>query len=223
MKKYIGLLIVALLLMACQTVTQTPATVKMEVHVLKANHQELLVYHQGQGLIRLNSKLEYVPGDVLEIEFSGEILDSYPAQIGEVINIKKGTKDEHEILLYYKLIDDFIHQDFALASNIEEVSINIPDLEIGKDALYFLLRDLLEVENVFEVASFEALIATGKLETEYGGYEYRNGVYLEIKKNSDQQFKAYMFRSGLGAIWFRYEVQKVQGVYQLNGIMEAIS
>ncbi len=223
MKKYMGLLIVLLLLTACQPISQTPATVKIEVHVIKANNQELLVYHQGQGLIRLPSNLEYGPGDVLEIEFSGEILDSYPAQIAEVFAIKKGIKSEHEILLYYKLIDDFIRQDPALASNIEEVSINVPDLEIGKDALHFLLRDLLEVEHVFEVASFEELIATGKLETEYGGYEYRNGVYLEIKKNSDQQFKAYMFRSGLGAIWFRYEVQKVQGVYQVKGVMEAIS
>ena len=94
--------LISIILCACGKKEQgsagnTPATITFQATVIESSDSSILA-EPVPGSLELDSAdqfsipnidgLELQAGDIIEMEYNGEILESYPAQLGKVYSIK---------------------------------------------------------------------------------------------------------------------------------------
>lgn len=178
----------------------------------------------------------YDPGTKVKVEYTGDVMESYPAQV----NCVSITEIQNNMLnLYKELLEDLIKQDSGLNSNAKFIAIDFENffayrkgrneedynraLSINeKQALLDLCKKYND--NVME-ANFEQLKQQGHFNEETKSLD---GILISVEKiEKITQDKANItmekYRSGLGAIWPKYEAKLVDDKWQVEVQSMAIS
>lgn len=132
-------------------------------------------------------------GDIISFEFDGLVMESYPAQIGNVQNLTVDKKDGNLIGIYLEAFEELQNTDRELGANASELAIDLTEVsnlsEDEKSALVHLLMSKLDVY-IYEI-TFEELEEQGKILDEDGFKSYPNGVLYEISSEAGE--KNFMF------------------------------
>ncbi|HAS74181.1 MAG TPA: hypothetical protein DCS67_08570 [Clostridiales bacterium UBA8960] len=144
-------------------------------------------------------------GQVVEIGFSGMIMESYPGQLGDPKYIKIVEQQDDMAGLYGRIISDILVADSGLRSNDEYVVMDLSQItnlsEVEKQALINLMSLNVGLIGV-----------SGNLD-DFMNYGYsENGIFtaFEIKETTDVsiKFDLYKMHKGEDAYYFRDALAK---------------
>jgi len=246
MKKINLILLVIALLIALSACTPTKPVNNSNPHsknkflgkVIKINDKSILISNAGNevnsgDLYILSTEHDYdkekiKPGAIIEIEYDGTILESYPAQFGNVKNIKFIEMKDDMVGFYEKVFDKLWETDKGLNSDIEILAFdlskttNLSDSE--KSALIYVLGNKYRLETVS--GTFEKLRNDGYIDKEM--LVFKNGILFsfEVTKQSENSFmfNAEKWRSGDGAYFLKdCTAKKTNDVWDYEIGSEAIS
>lgn len=177
-----------------------------------------IVDREDDSLVELK---DVVPGMLLGISYDGNILESYPCQLGEVGYVYTAGKQEVLADFYFALVDLIYQQDPALNDGITEITLDLDGVnnlsQIEKQALIYLVYNQYGKE-VYQ-DNREGLLANGALDT--NGTHYENGVLIKITdtgvQNGTFTFTLEKWRSALGAIGAHgATANKIDGAWQYS-------
>lgn len=150
------------------------------------------------------------PGDLVEIGFSGMVLDIYPEIIANPDYVIFTEKSEDFVGLYYNILIDLFETDPALNSDINFIAIDLTEDEnltdSEKKALLYLLWNKTQIET--RMATYDDLIADNLIviEKDTGFAEIENGISINLKSTKAEKdtftFSVQKWRSSLGAYGF---------------------
>lgn len=169
-----------------------------------------------------------VAGQTIEIGFSGEILESYPAQLAGPEFIKIVSEGDDLVGLYTKVIDDLWNTDEGLNSGVEILAFDLTDTtnlsESEKQALAYVVGNAYELQGM--IGTYEELIDQGYIDPDNLYFEKGLLFKLEVKEMTEDgfTFDASKWRGGDGAYFFIDCVAKKSGdgwTYKIGS--EAIS
>lgn len=150
---------------------------------------------------------ELEEGDLVDVTFSGAILETYPAQLGEVAQItvrREGFDDLCE--LYLDVLDDLLDEDEALKHGITQLGLDLSQTRLTPAERGALALALGEEERLPVVeGTWQELVDQGYIDGEELYWE--DGLFLSIaekERTAEDQaaFNAQAWRSGLGAQFF---------------------
>lgn len=187
--------------------------------------------HDGKGVYRLDmapdtpvyldgspaSARDLQDGMPLEIAFNGEVMETFPAQLGQVYSVSGysiGTRQcpggaFYDLCgLYLQALDDLWHRDPALNENISAVSLDLTQapgglLESEKSALAWRFGELHGAEALcltFEELKDQGYLTASALSTpapEEGEdsshlwYSWENGCLFSIRANGSHGAECY--------------------------------
>ncbi|MCQ4936643.1 hypothetical protein [Anaerotignum propionicum] len=150
------------------------------------------------------------PGDMVEIGFSGMVLDIYPEILANPDYVILTEKSEDFVGLYYNILLDLFKTDPALNSDINLIAINLSEEEnltdSEKKALLYLLWNKTQIET--RMATYDDLIAENliTIEKDTGFAQMENGIWVNLKSTKAEKdmftFSVQKWRSSLGAYGF---------------------
>lgn len=167
-------------------------------------------------------------GAIIEIEYDGTILESYPSQFSNVKGIKFVEKKDDMVGFYEKVFDKLWETDKGLNSNIEILAFDLSKTtnlsESEKSALIYVLGNKYKLQTVS--GTFEQLRKDGYIDKDL--LEFKNGILFsfEVIKQSENSFmfNAEKWRSGIGAYFFNEcKAKKINGIWDYKIGSEAIS
>ncbi len=146
-------------------------------------------------------------GDLVDVTFSGDILESYPAQLGQLLRLTvrpEGFDDLCEC--YLEVLDDLLEEDEGLRHGVIQLGLDLSQTRLTpaeRSAVAVALggeTDLPVVEG-----TWRELADQGYIDEEALCWE--DGLFLSIKETETTAenavaFDAQAWRSGLGAIFF---------------------
>jgi hypothetical protein len=160
-------------------------------------------------------------GMLLEVAFNGDVMETYPAQLGEVYSLSAwfiGGGCFDLCGLYLQVLDDLWNRDEGLNSDISVAGLDLSQApgelsESEKAAIARRFGELHDVEVV--TGTFEELKEAGYItaaDTDDGGaYHWADGCLFSITANEDHDgeiyslptlfFNAQKWRSPLGAYY----------------------
>lgn len=171
----------------------------------------------------------YDPGTKVKVEYTGAIMESYPAEV----NCVSITEIQNNMLnLYKELLENLINQDSGLNSNAKFIAIDFENFSAyrkGRNGENYnrslsineekALLDLCKKynDNVIE-ANFEQLKQQGHFNEETMSLD---GILISVEKMEKiTQDKAIItmgkYRSSLGAIWPKYEANLVDDKWKIE-------
>lgn len=181
-----------------------------------------VVIQDAKGIEQSVDKLTV--GTILNIFYDGMILESYPAQIGNITAIQV-VEDSYDMVgLYSNIIDDLYHTDKGLNTDITYLALDLRNLnnltEAEKSALTYLLGNkysLSALQSTYQKLCDEGLIDEKEL-------YFKDGILITIsdtpiKKNAFT-FKIEKWRGGLGAYGYsncKASYKKDTWNYSLDG------
>ena len=149
-------------------------------------------------------------GDLVEVGFSGMILEIYPAIIANPDYVRLLEKGEDFVGLYAEVLMDLFQTDPALNDQIQFIALNLTEeanLTLGeKNALLYLLWNETQIET--RLATYDDLLAESLISVdEASGFSMLDhGIlfHLSAEKAEKNKFKfsADKWRSSLGAYYF---------------------
>lgn len=195
--------------------TQSPerktAEAVLEAKVMEKQGNSYLVINRGKEaknaqMYTLGSEKELQVGELVDIYYNGMVLESYPAQLGEVYEIKRVGEEECLISLYLNIFKDLYEMDEGLNSDIEEIALNLEEVSnlssLEKEYLSYRLGCDYGKETFF--STYEKLKEEGRVIDD--GMNYPDGILITIKVEKKEEdgftFSAEKWRSGLGAIGY---------------------
>lgn len=238
------LLVISLLivLIACTTVESVDKPAQSEYmfigKVIKIYDKSILIADAGNevksgDLYMISAELNYdkekiQPGAIIEIEYDGAILESYPAQFSNIKSIRFIEKQDDMVGFYEKVFDKLWETDNGLNTNIEVLALdlskttNLSDSE--KSALIYILGNKYNIATVS--GTFEELRDAGYIDKDL--LEFKNGILFSFEvtkqKENSFMFNAEKWRSGDGAYFFKdCKAKKVNGIWDYEIGSEAIS
>lgn len=140
----------------------------------------------------------------ISIDYSGEILESYPAQI-EAISIIV-LEENPQLEAYKAVIDDIYEEDSGLNGNISLIALDLSEItELSETDIKNLLN-MVKVEYGLEVikATYKELVDKGLIDDK--NLYFETGILIQLKNPSYNEKKKSLtygiskWRSGLGAI-----------------------
>ncbi len=150
------------------------------------------------------------PGDMVEIGFSGVVLDIYPEIIANPDYVIFTEKGEDFVGLYYNILLDLIKVDPALNSDINFMALDLTEdenlTESEKKALLYLLWNKTQIET--RMATYDDLIAENliSIDKDTRFAEMKNGILVNLKSTKAEKdsfaFSVQKWRSSLGAYGF---------------------
>lgn len=185
----------------------------------------ILYDEESIGLFTMNYDKPFEVGDVLEIEFSGMVAESYPAQIGKPYKVMLLKHDENKILLMMKILDETIALQSDVIKSVKEISLDLVGLSPKElNVVHYLMMNRYENVEVV-LASYDELIKQGKIDTKTG---YFRGLNLQVKLEEKVTKDSFVFksslRSGLELIVFADgSAEKSNGNYQVIITLTGIS
>lgn len=143
-------------------------------------------------------------GDPISVVYGGEIMESYPAQIGAVsITL---TEDKELMEAYKAVIDDIYQEDSGLNSDISLIALDLSDITDLTEEELDKLANMVEADYNIDVirATYKELIEQGLVDEDKLYFE--TGILINIiepKYDKEEMLLTYgieKWRSGLGAI-----------------------
>ena len=150
---------------------------------------------------------ELEEGDLVDVTVSGPILETYPAQLGEVNQItvrREGFDDLCE--LYLEVLDDLMDEDEALAQGITQLGLDLSQTRLTPAERSAVALALGGEERLPVVeGTWQELVDQGYIDGE--NLIWEDGLFLSIEekeKTAENRvaFDAQSWRSGLGAQYF---------------------
>ncbi|MDO5027461.1 MAG: hypothetical protein Q4E50_06490 [Tissierellia bacterium] len=197
-----------------------------EAVIISRDDNQVLVYKKGakgslyvcdikDAKIYIDDKeatsADLLAGMKVKIDFSGPIEESYPAQIGlDKVYASSLVKNQvnDKIGFYTRLIDKLIKADEALISetkylglDLEKGPIKLNDQE--QEALAYHLANKYDKEILF--TNFESLEEEDRIKD----LAWEDGFLVSVESDKQEEnpgsveFKAQLWRSGLGAVGFK--------------------
>lgn len=166
-------------------------------------------------------------GMPIHISYRGPILETYPAQISEVLTIEAYSLGSEQnpvggyydlCGLYLQVLDDLWEKDSGLNSGAELVSVDLSEAPGGltdseKSAIAWRFGELHGVtalQATMEELKEGGYLTETKMSETTSFYEWEDGVYCSITDNSQEgevfslpalKFTAHKWRTPLGAYW----------------------
>ncbi|MDO4515693.1 MAG: hypothetical protein Q4C76_00975 [Bacillota bacterium] len=150
---------------------------------------------------------ELEEGDLVDVTFSGPILETYPAQLGEVNQVtvrREGFDDLCE--RYLDVLDDLMDEDEALAQGITQLGLDLSQTRLTPAERSAVALALGGEENLPVVeGTWQELVDQGYIDGE--DLIWEDGLFLSIAEKEQTAedrvtFDAQSWRSGLGAQYF---------------------
>ena len=145
-------------------------------------------------------------GQIVEVGYSGNILETYPAQLGAPSCVRLTGEVRDTIPLYRQVFDDLWETDPALNSDITYIAFDLQgaaNLNDGeKAALVYLIGCDYGKQTL--TGTFNELCEQGYIDEE--NLHFENGILFSFSVSEDNgdtfTFDAEKWRSGLGAYFF---------------------
>lgn len=145
-------------------------------------------------------------GDLVEVIFDGGIQETYPAQLGSVLEVwVKAEGFDDSAMLYLDVFKDMVGEDSALAHDAQMIGLDLSQtaLSPAEQSAAALLLEWDTGLTVLE-GTMEELAAQGYIDME--NLYWEDGYFLSAteKERTDTglTFSAQLWRSGLGALFY---------------------
>ena len=189
---------------------------KATVGILK-NDTLILYTNEPAGIYTLSlsglkliecKKGDIVPGMEIEVEYSGMIMETYPAQLSGPISLKiTGGEANNICQLYLNVALKLWEEDPGLNGSICALEINDDTIsENQKRVIAYELQNRLGFEKTVMLATMEELEAEGLIDKE--NCYFKDGALMTITVDKESHtgdsfnFSAQKWASGTGAIFF---------------------
>ncbi|MBQ2926203.1 MAG: hypothetical protein IJE03_05190 [Ruminiclostridium sp.] len=152
------------------------------------------------------ARTEIEEGDLVEIIFDGTVMETYPAQLGNIQEIwvwADGFDDT--AMLYLEVFEDMVEEDAALAHDADMIGLDLSETALSP-AEQAAAALLLEGETGLTVleGTWEELVDQGYIDGE--NLYWEDGYFLSAtetqRTDTGLTFSAQLWRSGLGALFY---------------------
>lgn len=170
------------------------------------------LYTLGLKDLKLTSKGNQITPDqlkagmLIELTFSGEIMESYPMQFSLPQELKVMQENDDLVGFYFRLIKDIYHTDPGLNGDISILAFDLNAVENLSEAEKHALLYLAQTEFGHEtlLSTYEELADNGLIDTE--NLYFETGILITFSNMSFTEnsfnFSLEKWRSGLGAYIF---------------------
>ena len=203
--------------------------------VIKSNDNNFLITgleDNYNSLYTISSSTNYdlipKPGDIIEVGFNGNILETYPGQLGQCDYIKVIEHSDDMVGLYFDIFQTLLNKDPGLNENISIIAFDLSKAsnitESEKNALYYIISNEYNVETIS--STYDELCNEGFIDKDKN--YFKDGILLSLEITDELQdsfkFNTQKWRSGLGAYFLDSCVAtKYNGVWSFTIGSEAIS
>ncbi|OOB76907.1 MAG: hypothetical protein BEN19_03435 [Epulopiscium sp. Nuni2H_MBin003] len=204
-----------------EQVTQTPDLVVVNAEVAAIDRGLLVIGldENFSGLCNVNTTNiilddDLTVGDTIEITFDGNIMESWPAQIGKVDSIVITHQGSDTLNVYREAFYDLRYTDIDLDRQAELIAVDLTEVtnlnDSQKQALLYLVScdiDLFDkiYESTFTELEQQGFIKNEEVEDTFFTY-FENGVIYTLKNHQEDvhnfSFDIEKWTSSLGAIGF---------------------
>lgn len=145
-------------------------------------------------------------GQIIDIGFSGIVLESYPAIPREIEYVAIETQKDDLIGLYLKVIEDLWKVDSGLNDDIDMIALDLTQASnldpYQKEALRYIVGNEYQLQSI--LATYDELVKEGLIDGENLYFERGLLINLVVKdvKSDTFSFDISKWRSGLGAYFF---------------------
>jgi hypothetical protein len=230
MKKWLLILVLCLVLTACnerdlpleETVdfTMPPGAATMTCRAMEEEEGTLLLAKADGGKADLftasckdvqvkyqdPARTEIQEGDLVEIIFGGDIMETYPAQLGNVQEVwvwAEGFDDTAS--LYLEVFEDMAEEDAALAHDVDRIGLDLSRTALSpaeQSAAAWILEG--ETGKTVLEGTWEELVDQGYIDGE--NLVWEDGYFLSFteteRTDTSLTFSAQLWKSGLGAMFY---------------------
>ncbi|SMC40774.1 hypothetical protein [Papillibacter cinnamivorans] len=167
-------------------------------------------------------------GQTVEIGYSGGIMESYPAQIGNIVYIKITGQEDDLAGFYQMILSDLWNTDEGLNSDISILAFDLSQVtnlsESEKSALVYMVSSEHNLQGI--TGTFDELSEQGYINKEQLYFD--NGMLFELTLSDvtgeSFTFDASKWRSGTGAYYYNNcRAVKDGGAWSYTVGSEAIS
>lgn len=169
---------------------------------------------------------ELQEGDIINILFDGNILETYPAQIGNIDKIVKVESSDNLVNMFVDVIMQLYNEDTGLNSDINVITFDMTEVEnlsnLEKEAIIYKVWCETGIETNF--GTHQELLDDGQI-TENG---YDKGLLFEVKTedtvDNSFNFSISKYRGPLGAYFYvNCKAIKIENVWNYSIGEEMIS
>ena len=167
-------------------------------------------------------------GMTAEIAYNGMILETYPAMLSQIYQIRILEAENDIAGFYLQVLQDLYDTDAGLNSDISVLAFDLTQVNnlrsAEKSALVYMAGQHFGKETV--TGTFEELCSEGYIDKD--ALFFPNGLFFQLKdskiENDAFQFDAEKWRGGLGAYFFTdCKAEKINGVWEYTIGAEMIS
>lgn len=169
---------------------------------------------------------ELQEGDIINILFDGNILETYPAQIGNIDKIVKVESSDNLVNMFVDVIMQLYNEDTGLNSGINVITFDMTEVEnlsnLEKEAIIYKVWCETGIEINF--GTHQELLDDGQI-TENG---YDKGLLFKVKTedtvDNSFNFSISKYRGPLGAYFYvNCKATKIENVWNYSIGEEMIS
>ena len=152
------------------------------------------------------ARTEIQEGDLVEIIFGGDIMETYPAQLGNVQEVwvwAEGFDDTAS--LYLEVFADMAEEDAALAHDVDRIGLDLSRTALSpaeQSAAAWILEG--ETGKTVLEGTWEDLVDQGYIDGE--NLYWEDGYFLSAaekeRTETELTFSTQLWRSGLGALFY---------------------
>jgi len=168
-----------------------------------------------------NKGAELSAGQLVEIGFSGEVMDSYPYQLADPVYIRITGGEDDMVGFYLGVLDDLWREDTGLNTDIDILAFNMSGVENlsdgEKSAIAYVAGNQYGLAGI--LGSLAELQEQGYIDSENPVFE--NGLLFTVdvlKSTSDNlTFNASIWRSGTDAYYYNdCKAVKIDGSWRYS-------
>ena len=191
--------------------SNTPEVIRCRVIQAEEDGTLLLAETEGSGVYTLSwEDAQAQSGDIIEIGYGGDVMESYPAQLGGVTWVEVLEEGRDTLCgLYLQALEDLWETDSGLNSGISIIGMDLSQTSLSeseRSAVAWAFASHHEAELV--EGTWQALCDQGYIDGE--NLYWEDGCHFSITETPMEgtyslqtvQFTAEKWRSGLGAYWF---------------------
>lgn len=167
-------------------------------------------------------------GQWIEIGFSGLIMESYPAQLGDIEYIKIVEQRDDMVGIYQTVIDDLWKTDEGLNADVIYIALDLSQItnmsEVEKQALVYMVSGDYGLTGLS--GTYSELVEQGYIDGKNLYFEDGVLITFDIQSSNENsmKFDVTKWRSGLGAYFYiDCEAKRTQDGWIYTVGSEAIS
>lgn len=208
-------------------------SIVLNCKVISKDNNSLLVmgltdsYNSLYTLFGLYKEFENLQeGDIINVFFDGTVLETYPAQIGNIEKIIKVKSSDNIINMFVDVIMQLYNEDTALNTDISVITFDMVKVDnlssLEKEVILYKVWCETGIETNF--GTHQELLSTGQI-TENG---YDKGLLFEVKTENitddSFNFSISKYRGPLGAYFYvNCKAVKIENIWNYTIGEEMIS